>query len=58
MPFYKIAIRAPKAPRTFIAVYEIEAASQELAIEAAKQRFRKEYSDRAIEDYSFERDKR
>jgi hypothetical protein len=58
MPFYKIAIRARKTPRTFIAVYEIEAPSQEVAVEAAKQRFRKEYPDRAIEDYSFERDKR
>ena len=57
MAFHKIAIRARRTPRTFIAVYEVEAASLELAIEAAKQRFRKEHPDRAVEDYSFERDK-
>ena len=57
MAFHKIAIRARKTPRTFIAVYEIEAASLELALEAAKEQFRKEYPDRAVEDYSFERDR-
>jgi hypothetical protein len=57
MPYYKIAVRARKTPRTFIAVYQIEAESQELAIKAAKQRFSSEYPDRAVEDHSFEKDR-
>jgi hypothetical protein len=58
MPFHRIAVRHRATPRTFIAVYEVEAASQELAIEGAKERFRREYPDRAVENYSFERDRR
>jgi hypothetical protein len=57
MPHYKIAIRARSTPRTFIAVYQVEAESQELAIEGAKERFRKEYPDKPVADHSFERDR-
>ena len=58
MPFHRIAVRQRATPRTFIAVYEVEAASQELAIEGAKERFLREYPDRPVEHHSFERDKR
>ncbi len=54
---YKITARERTRPLVFIAVFEVQAASEELAIEAAKQRFREDYPKRSIEDHSFERDR-
>jgi hypothetical protein len=57
VPFYKIAIRERTAPLNFLAVYELEAPTPQRAIEAAKERFRAEYPDKAVDDHSFERDR-
>jgi hypothetical protein len=54
---YRIAVRARALPLTFMMVYEVEAPSEKLALEAAKQRFRREFPNRDVEDHSFERDR-